>query len=201
MAPAVAVIFLLAGIVLLWKGGDWLVDGADRFAVGRGMPASLAGVFILGFATSAPELAVSVIAAVRGQPGLASGNVIGSNIANVALILGVAATIRTVHVDRFLRRVELPIAIAASLAVWFLFRDGEFGRLDGTLALAAFAVYTLYAFATAGRRPTPPPPEGTPRPLADLALAALGLACLVGGRSSSSEAPPRWPAGWASRRS
>lgn len=178
MLPA---LYLIAGVLLLWKGGDWLVDGADRFARGRGMPSSLAGVFILGFATSAPELAVSAIAAGEGQAGLASGNVVGSNIANVALILGVAVTIHAVMVDGFIRRVELPIAILASFAAWFLFRDGEFGRLDGALLLGTFAIYALYAFATSGQRPAPQPHEDPHRPWAELAIAAFGLASLVGG--------------------
>ncbi len=178
MLPA---LYLIAGVLLLWKGGDWLVDGADRFARGRGMPSSLAGVFILGFATSAPELAVSAIAAGEGQAGLASGNVVGSNIANVALILGVAVTIHAVMVDGFIRRVELPIAIVASFAVWFLFRDGEFGRLDGALLLGSFTIYALYAFATAGRRPAPQPHEDPHRPWAELTMAIFGLASLVGG--------------------
>jgi len=175
----VALLCIALGGALLWKGGDWLVEGADRFARGRGMPASLAGVFILGFATSAPELAVTVIAAVKGRPGIAVGNVVGSNIANVALILGWAAVIHTLTVDRFLRWIEMPIAVLASVLVYFLFRDGRFGGVDGWIALCAFALYSLAAVKTAPHRPEALPHPGVHRPFLELLLAAFGLACLV----------------------
>ncbi len=178
MLPALEVAL---GVTLLWFGGEWLVEGADRFARGRGMPSSLAGVFILGFATSAPELATSVIAAVRGYPGIASGNVVGSNIANVALILGLAAALGVVHVDRFLRGVEMPLAIGASVLVYALFRDGSFSRTDGLVCLAAFAVYVAFACLTASRRPAPEPHEKPHRPALELTMAVVGLVLLVGG--------------------
>lgn len=177
----VTALYLVAGFVLLWKGGDWLVDGADRFARGRGMPATLAGVFILGFATSAPELAVTVIAAFQDRPGIACGNVVGSNIANVGLVLGVAAVLCVVPIDRFLRRVEMPFAILASVLVLLLFQKGTFGRVDGAVVLVVFALYAVFAIATASRRPAPPPHQGIPRPVLELGLAAIGLLCLVGG--------------------
>jgi len=170
---------LLAGVLLLWRGGDLLVEGADRFARGRGMPSTLAGVFILGFATSAPELVTSVLAAIRGHPGIASGNVIGSNIANVALILGCAAVIAPVLVDRFLIRVDAPLVIGASVLTWVLFRDGSFSFVDGLIFLGLFVLYSLYAILTAKRRPAPTPHEADHRPLLELGMAALGLGGLL----------------------
>jgi cation:H+ antiporter len=180
-APAMllAAFELLVGWLLLWKGGDYLVDGADRFARGRGMPSSLAGVFILGFGTSAPELATTGLAAAQGFSGIAAGNVVGSNIANVGLILGVAMTIRAVTVERFLLRLEMPIAILASFVALGLFVDGEEGVVDGLVLLGCFVLYTGFAVSTAHLRPDPPPAEGEHKPLIELALAALGLAGVV----------------------
>ena len=170
---------LLAGVLLLWKGGDLLVEGADRFARGQGMPSSLAGVFILGFATSAPELVTTVLAAIRGYPGIASGNVIGSNIANVGLILGVAAFITVVAVDRFILRLDVPLVIGVSVLTWLLFRDGSFDATDGLIYLSLFALYTLYSVLTAGKRPSPTPHAAVHRPFLELGMAALGLAGLL----------------------
>ncbi|MHC5011042.1 MAG: calcium/sodium antiporter [Planctomycetota bacterium] len=174
-----AAVELLLGWLLLWKGGDYLVDGADRFARGRGMPSSLAGVFILGFGTSAPELVTTGLAASRGLSGIAAGNVVGSNIANVGLILGVAIIAKSVVVDRFLVRVEMPIVLVASVLALLLFLDGEVTLLDGIFLLAAFAAYTSYAVATARRRPSPPPSEARHRPVIELLTALLGLGGLI----------------------
>ncbi len=170
---------LLAGVLLLWKGGDLLVEGADRFARGKGMPSSLAGVFILGFATSAPELVTTVLAAIRGHPGIASGNVIGSNIANVGLILGTATLLAVVVVDRFILRVDIPLVIGVSVLTFLFFRDGSFDATDGWIFLALFGLYTLYAILTAGKRPAPAQHPGVHRPFFELGMAALGLAGLV----------------------
>jgi len=170
---------LLAGVLLLWKGGDLLVEGADRFARGKGMPSSLAGVFILGFATSAPELVTTVFAAISGHPGIASGNVIGSNIANVGLILGTAAFITVVVVDRFILRVDVPLVIGISVLTFLLFREGSFDRTDGLIFLGLFALYTLYSVLTAGKRPAPTTHPEVHRPFLELGMAALGLSGLL----------------------
>jgi cation:H+ antiporter len=170
---------LLVGWLLLWKGGDYLVDGADRFARGRGMPSSLAGVFILGFGTSAPELVTTGLAALRDLPGIAAGNVVGSNIANVALILGLAAALRAMPVDAVLRRVEMPLVLVASALAWVLLRDGTCDLADGLILLGGFAAYMVFAVLTARRRPAPPPSEMVHRPVLELLTAALGLAGLI----------------------
>lgn len=170
---------LLAGVLLLWKGGDLLVEGADRFARGKGMPSSLAGVFILGFATSAPELVTTILAAVRGYPGIASGNVIGSNIANVGLILGTAAFITVVVVDRFILRVDVPLVILASALTWWMFSDGSFDHTDGWIFLGLFALYAGYSIRSSGKRPAPEPHPSVHRPLLELGMAVLGLAGLL----------------------
>ncbi len=180
MGP-VTVIYLALGFVLLWKGGDLLVDGADAFARSHGVPPTFAGVFILGFGTSMPELAVSALAALDGEAGIAVGNVVGSNIANVALVLGTAALLCVVHVNRFLLKVEIPVGIVASVLAFVLVLDGTVDRTDGLILLTAFALYMAFALGTVRHRDIDdgdPPPK---RPWFDLGKAALALAAVLGG--------------------
>ncbi|MDA1194531.1 MAG: calcium/sodium antiporter [Planctomycetota bacterium] len=174
-------LYLLTGFVLLWKGGDLLVDGADAFARSHGVPPTLAGVFILGFGTSFPELAISVLAALDGEAEIAVGNVVGSNIANVGLVLGIAAAIAVVHVNRFLARVEMPVAILASILAYVLIADGTVDRMDGFILLGGFALYCAFALGTVRHRDIDtgePPPR---RPWFDLGKAVVALATVVGG--------------------
>jgi cation:H+ antiporter len=178
----VAALFLLLGFVLLWKGGDLLVEGADRFARSHGVPATIAGVFILGFGTSVPELAVSAIAALDGDAGIAVGNVVGSNICNVALVLGCSALICPVLVNRFLLRVEIPVMVGVTVAGSVLLADGAVDRLDGWILLGAFLLYAGFALGTVGRRDLEPEEAPPPRRAkVDLGQAALALAAVIGG--------------------
>ena len=174
-------LFLLVGFVLLWRGGDLLVDGADAFARSHGVPPTIAGVFILGFGTSMPELAVTLIAAFDGEGSIAVGNVVGSNIANVALVLGSAALISLIHVNRFLVRVEIPVGIAASVLAFALVLDGSIDAMDGFILLGGFAVYAAFAMGTIRHRDiddgTPPPR----RPWFDGGKAIVALAAVLGG--------------------
>ncbi len=179
--PIETVIELIAGFLLLWKGGDLLVEGADRFARSHGVPPTLAGVFILGFGTSFPELATSVLAILDDKPGIAIGNVIGSNIANVALILGVTALIAAVPVNRFLQRVEIPFGIIVSVLAIGLAVDGEISRMDGAILLGTFVIYAIYAISTASRRDSSDEDRPDKRAWFDLGMATLALAAVVGG--------------------
>jgi cation:H+ antiporter len=178
----VASLELLAGFVLLWKGGDWLVDGSDRFARSWGVPATLTGVVILGFGTSFPELATSVMALIDKRPGTSVGNVVGSNIANVGLILGVTAALAVIPINRFLLRIEIPFGIAASLLAVALTWDGVLDQLDSFILLGAFIAYMLVALATAKRREIPDaadrPAKHTAR---DITLAVIGLIGVLAG--------------------
>ena len=178
----VASIELVAGFILLWKGGDWLVDGADRFARSYGVPATLTGVVILGFGTSFPELATSIMALIDKKPATSIGNVVGSNIANVGLILGVTACLMAIPVNRFLLRIEIPFGIVASLIAIGVAWDGTVSQLDAFILLGAFLAYALVALATAKRREIPDeedrPTKHTAR---DLGLAFLGLIGVLAG--------------------
>ncbi len=125
------------GIGLLVWGSERFVTGAAATARNSGLPPLVIGLTIVGFGTSAPELFVSGMAAWKGNPELAIGNALGSNIANIALVLGVSALITPLMVNsRSLKR-EYPLMFAVMLLAWWLLHDNELGRLDGSLLLAA----------------------------------------------------------------
>ena len=132
------VLFMIVGLFLLAIGGDILVRGAVGVASRLGISPLLAGLTIVGFGTSAPEMVVSALAASQGNPGIALGNAYGSNITNIALILGITALISPIAVHSQVLRKELPIlALVTGLAAWQLL-DGEITRLDALVLLGVF---------------------------------------------------------------
>ncbi|QSP95118.1 calcium/sodium antiporter [Marinobacter salinisoli] len=135
-----AIAAIIAGLVLLVWSADKFVDGAAATAKHLGMPALLIGMVIIGFGTSAPELAVSAMAAADGNPGLALGNGYGSNITNIALIVGLTAVIAPIAVHSQVIRKELPLLVVLTLIAGAQLIDGELTRLDGWVLLAVFAV-------------------------------------------------------------
>jgi len=135
-------VMLAAGLVLLVIGAEYLVRGAARLAAAVGISPLVIGLTIVAFGTSAPEMAVSVGAAWSGQADLALGNVVGSNIFNVLLILGVSALITPLVVAQQLVRLDVPLMIAASIVVMLMGLDGRIGRIDGILLFLAILAYT-----------------------------------------------------------
>ena len=136
MLPLLAVIF---GLVLLVWSADRFVEGAAATARHFGMPALLIGMVVVGFGTSAPEMVVSALASWQGNPGIALGNAYGSNITNIALILGLTALISPIAVHSQVLRKELPILTVVTAFALVLAYDLELTRLDGWLHLAVFA--------------------------------------------------------------
>lgn len=134
--PAVAVVIGLA--LLVWSA-DRFVEGSAATARHFGMPALLIGMVIVGFGTSAPEMVVSAIASWQGNPGIALGNAYGSNITNIALILGITALISPIAVHSQVLRKELPILGGATAVALLLMWNRELTRLDGWIHLAVFA--------------------------------------------------------------
>jgi len=130
---------LVVGIVLLMWSADKFVDGASSVATHMGMPRLLVGMVIVGFGTSAPELVVSALSSLEGKPGIALGNAYGSNIANIALILGVTILIRPIRIDRNIIVRELPVLLAVTLLSVVLLWDLELSRLDAVILLLVFA--------------------------------------------------------------
>lgn len=142
-------VYLIAGLVLLVAGAEVLVRGAAKLAAQFGIPPLIIGLTVVAFGTSAPETAVSVQAALDGSGDLAIGNVVGSNIANVLLILGMTALVAPLIVSRQLIRLDVPIMIGASLLTFGLAWDGSLSRLDGALLFAGVVAYTGFLIYSA----------------------------------------------------
>ena len=140
---------IIAGLALLVWGADRFVTGAAALANNLGVSAMLIGLTIVGFGTSAPEILVSGMAAAEGNPGLAIGNAIGSNIANIALILGVTALIAPLHVHSGILKREYPILLAVSLITVALMWDGSLGSFDAVVLLSLLIMVLLWMVRTA----------------------------------------------------
>ncbi|MBP6837474.1 MAG: calcium/sodium antiporter [Kofleriaceae bacterium] len=201
------VAYLVGGLVLLYFGAEWLVGAASRIAVSLGIRPLVIGLTVVAFGTSSPELVVGIGAAASGQGGIALGNAIGSNIANIGIILAITALIHPPAIDRSLRRREVPVLLGAVALVPLVLLDGVVQWWDGAGLLGIAVVYTWWmvrsargtpaatgapaeaavmaeAAATAGLAPTVPAASArTSSRGRDIGLVVLGLALLVvGGR-------------------
>ena len=135
---------VIVGLLFLIWGADRFVHGAAATARNLGIPPLLIGLTIVAMATSAPEILISVVAALRGEPDLAIGNAIGSNIANVGLVLGVVALLRPVELKSATLRREMPALLAVSLLTVSLFLDSYLGRVDGLVLLAGLVIVMIW---------------------------------------------------------
>jgi cation:H+ antiporter len=142
---------ILLGLVLLVAGGELLVRGASGLATRIGMSSLVVGLTVVAFATSAPELAVTLGAVMGGEPGLAVGNVVGSNIANVLMILGSSAIILPLLVKVQLVRIDIPFMAALSILFLLLAIDGGFSRVDGLILLVLLVLYIAVAIILSRR--------------------------------------------------
>lgn len=178
---------LIGGFALLLLGADLLVRGASGIALRLGVPPLLVGLTIVSMGTSAPELVVSLRAAFDGLDAIALGNVVGSNICNIALILGLSAVIRPLKVHVQLVRNDMPIALGSALVLAVMLADGHLGRPDGILLAVMFAAYLWLAITLARREAAPDAalmldarPVSARRPLRLLSLhVAAGIAGLT----------------------
>jgi len=139
------ILTFIVGLALLVAGAEVLVKGAARLAAVVGISPLVIGLTVVAFGTSAPELAVSFKATLSGQANIAAGNVVGSNISNILLILGVSALIAPLSVARQLIRFDVPLMILLSLAVLLLSWDARFSRLDGFCLFVGLAVYVVFS--------------------------------------------------------
>ena len=136
-------ILLILGFVMLIKGADWFVDGAAGIADRFGIPQLVIGLTIVAMGTSLPELVTSIVAARKGQNDIAMGNVIGSNLFNIFLILGVSSVITPIPVQAT-SIVDCLFLIAISAVFYLPARKGKLGRVPGIAMVAMYAVYTVY---------------------------------------------------------
>lgn len=143
-SPLSPILLFLAGLLLLTLGAEWLVRGASRFAAALGLSRLLVGLTVVALGTSLPEVVVTIRAALAGQPGIGVGNVIGSNIFNVLLVLGATALLGSIVVSRRIIRIEVPILIGLSGLVWFFALDGWIRPVDGIVLLAIAVGYTWF---------------------------------------------------------
>ena len=195
--PAV-VVFLIVGVAGLKYGADSLVSGSSNFGFRIGFSATMIGLTIVAFGTSAPELVVSILTAVEDKPEICLGNVVGSNIANTTLILGVSAFIFPLKISRSAIRQDAPLGLAAIVLVLVLsFTGNGLSRLDGVLLLTTFAIWMTWvirkslreAAAERARRMRAKEEADAPhfhrRPMSwDFLLILLGLIALVIGAQS-----------------
>ncbi|MFZ7171457.1 calcium/sodium antiporter [Avibacterium volantium] len=132
---------ILVGLAILVWSADRFIDGAASLASYLGMSPLLIGIVIIGFGTSAPEIIVSALSALNHSPGIALGNAYGSNITNIALILGVTAMIKPIMVNSQVLKKELPVLMLVTLLSAFLIYDATISRLDAVILLAVFTLY------------------------------------------------------------
>ncbi len=180
------VLYLIAGSVLLWFGAETFVRCSAALALRMGLTPLAVGLTVVAFGTSAPELGVSLESTLKGLGDVATGNVVGSNIANVGLILGLAALVRPIDIRASLLRLDVPVVILASLVVTLLFLDGTLSRLAGAGLLASLLVYVTWQLGKARQEKDAQAPhfgeQAVKRPLVILIpLVLTGLAMLAMG--------------------
>ncbi|MEK6846462.1 MAG: sodium:calcium antiporter, partial [Nanoarchaeota archaeon] len=151
------IILFLVGLALLIKGADWLVEHSSHLARSIGISPLIIGLTVVAFGTSLPELVVSLLAALRGSADISIGNIVGSNIANIGLILGISAMIRVLPIRLSILIYEMPFLLVSTLLLLLLSNDNNLlqrdtfilGRLDGLILLAVFAMFLFYVIKNA----------------------------------------------------
>lgn len=142
------IVYILVGFVLLIKGGDFLVEGAVSIAKRANLSPMVIGLTIVGFGTSSPELLVSIQAALSGSSGIAIGNVVGSNIANIALILGIAAIVKACTAKKKTLKVDMPFMLLVTALFVTIAMSGTISRLAGILGFLLLCSFTIWEIKT-----------------------------------------------------
>lgn len=183
--------FLLAvGFVMLVNGADWFVDGAAGIADRMGIPQLVIGLTIVAMGTSAPEAAVSITAALKDNAGITIGNVVGSNILNILIILGITSVIVTIAVAKSTVFIDIPVMVAATLIlIFFGYTGNEISFVEGVLLWVAFIGYLAYMVVTAKKNKQETTEEENNSPFWKLLIATiLGLVLIVWGSNVSVDA-------------
>ena len=169
-------VMMVAGLAMLLVGGEGLVRGAVAFATRMRLPMAVVGAVVLGFGTSMPEMLTSLSAALSGAPGIAIGNVLGSNIANIVLILGVAAVIAAIPTDTAETEDRVWLVLATVLGIGVIMIGADIGRIEGMILLGALAVYLWRALGRdAAMEPVPEVVQMGPGMIALYLLVGLGI--------------------------
>ncbi len=176
---------LISGLILLYLGSSLLVEGASSTAFLFAVRPVIVGLTIVSLATSAPELLVSLVAAVKGSGGISIGNILGSNAINIALVLGISAIVKPVAIHGQIIKVEIPYMIGVSVIFWVLCMDSHIGRGDGFILLGLLIVFLAYSLITAKEKtditvPPAPAPQ-LKRILKNIVFIAGGIVMLAYG--------------------
>ena len=173
-------LILAVGFVLLVKGADWFVDGACNIAERFHIPQLVIGLTIVAMGTSAPEAAVSITAASKGVADITIGNIVGSNIINILIILGLSAAIVPLRVAKSTVRIEIPFMIGMTVLLFLLGLDGSIGLTDGLIFVACFLLYLGYLLWVALKHPETAAEEGKKLKLWQALLAlVLGMGMIL----------------------
>ena len=184
------ILLFLGGLGVLYFGADWLVRGSSRLATSLGVSPIVVGLTVVSMGTSAPELMISVVASLGGNPDLAMGNVMGSNLANVGLVLGISAIIRPLHVSARVVTREVPVMIVITALLLPLIWNHHIGRLEGVALVTMLVAYLAFVLRTAKAKDTEAPGRDEKSPdeaggfssqaiTRDLAFIVLGVGGLV----------------------
>jgi len=181
--------YIVAALVLLYFGATWLVKGSSELAFKVGIPPMVTGLTVVGFGTSSPELVVSVNAALSGHGNIAIGNVIGGNLFNILIILGISAIISPLKIKLQLHKIDIPVLIAVTIGFMFMFADRHISRVEGVILVIAIVLYTLLNLFFARRAKNTNKnfkPENTPTIANTLwywsvGMVVLGVCILVAG--------------------
>jgi cation:H+ antiporter len=145
------ILFFCIGLAMLYYGAEWLVKGSSSLARSLGVTPIVIGLTVVAFGTSAPELVVSVVSSVKGKSMIAVGNVVGSNICNIALILGLAALFQPLTGDKSVVKRDIPMMLGISLYLVLLSLNSKLGRFEGATLFAGIIMYTLFNYYMSSR--------------------------------------------------
>lgn len=175
--------FIVVGLVVLTYGADIFVNGASKIAARFNISPVAIGLTIVAFGTSAPEMAVNIISVVQGNPDIALGNVVGSNIFNIVLILGLCGVIMPLTFSKQLIKFDIPLMIIAAVMLWIFGRDFKIGFIEALIFSALIIGYTYLQFrgSSANKEEVEADLEIKDKPIMDIGRLLIGFAGLVGG--------------------
>ena len=183
-----AIVFLAIGIALLYFGAEGLIKGSVKLAIDLGITPLVIGLTVVAFGTSSPELVVSIEAGISGNSEIALGNVVGSNICNIALILGVAALIKPMKVDRSLMKTDVLYMIGFTLLLIIFVIDGDISRIEGAVFVALIIAYIVMTGIISRKKNTIDIPDeikeemkAKRKPITNIFFIVIGLAMLITG--------------------
>ncbi|MBQ5314545.1 MAG: calcium/sodium antiporter, partial [Oscillospiraceae bacterium] len=188
MAILIQILLLALGFTMLIKGADWFVDGASGIATKFGIPQLVIGLTIVAMGTSAPEAAVSISAAIGGSADITIGNIVGSNILNIFIILGISAVITTLAVASSTIKYETPFMILVTVLLLVLGLDKTIGLIDGIILIIAFIAYLTYLFIMAKNNKEEQPEAKQMAIWKAILLTIIGLALIILGSNVTVDA-------------